>query len=150
MELYQLGTAAWCLALGWLIAASRTRLQRLVASACVVGSVVGYFGDGRREAVVVAGLLTLVWLRSVLVPRALVRPVSWVAAASFFIYLTHWVVYPPLDADHDFWAAVASVAGGLLAWQVYTQLRLAWTRARRGLSARALPDLVRERETEAV
>ncbi|HET9500902.1 MAG TPA: AMP-binding protein [Marmoricola sp.] len=131
MELYQLGTAAWCLALGWLIAAARTFPQRVLVTALVLGSVLGYFGDTHRELVVVTGLLALVWVPTLPVPRMLVRPVSWVAAASFFIYLTHWVVYPPLDADHDFWAAVASVAGGLVAWQAYVWLRQGWGRAAR-------------------
>jgi hypothetical protein len=123
MELYQLDTAAWCLALGWLIAACRRPRQRLLASVLVVGCVLGYFDGPARELIVVIGLLTLVWIPTVVVPRVLIRPISWVAAASFFIYLTHWVVYPPLDVAHDFWAAVASIAGGLVTWQVYTLLR---------------------------
>jgi hypothetical protein len=123
MELYQLATAAWCLPLGWLIAASRTLPQRLLATALVPLCAWGYFGDASRELVVIVGLLALLWVPAVLVPRALVRPLGGVAAASFFIYLTHWVVYPPLDADHDFWAAMASVAGGLVAWQAYARLR---------------------------
>jgi hypothetical protein len=123
MELYQLATAAWCLPLGWLIAASRTLPQRLLATALVPLCAWGYFGDTSRELVVIVGLLALLWIPAVLVPRVLVRPLGCIAAASFFIYLTHWVVYPPLDADHDFWAAVASVAGGLVAWQAYARLR---------------------------
>ena len=131
MELYQLATAAWCLPLGWLIAASSTIPRRLVTTALVPLSAWGYFGATSRELIVMAGLLALLWIPAALIPRLLVRPLSCVAAASFFIYLTHWVVYPPLDADHDFWAAIASIAGGLVAWQCYVRLRTAWGVLRR-------------------
>ena len=46
-------------------------------------------------------LLLLIWLPGVRLPAMAARAVAAVATASLFIYLTHWVVYPPLDADHD-------------------------------------------------
>lgn len=129
MELYHLETAAWALALGWVLCAATTLWQRLVASGLAASSILGYFaGNTPRELVVLGGSLALLWVPAVPVPRLLVRPISSVGAASFFIYLTHWAVYPPLDADHDFWAAAASVAVGLLAWQAWTRLRRATRR----------------------
>lgn len=127
MDSYGLATAFWCLPLGWLVARSRTLPQRLLTTAIAAGAVLGWFPQGLdRDLVVLVGVLALLWVPALPVPRLLVRPVGAVAAASFFIYLTHWVVYPPLDADHDFWALVASVAVGLVASQ-------AWSRLRRGV-----------------
>lgn len=123
LEVYLLGTSAWLLALGWVVAAARDVRRRLVATALVIGATVGWFGDTSRELVVITGLLAALWLPGLTVPRVVVRPVSWVAGASLFIYLTHWVVYPPLDADHDFWAAALSVLVGVVAWQAYAPLR---------------------------
>lgn len=42
------------------------------------------------------------------------------AAASLFIYLTHFLVYPPIrDAGHPWWAWTVSIAAGMLAWWLW-------------------------------
>jgi hypothetical protein len=54
-----------------------------------------------------------------------------VSAASFWIYVTHWQVYPPLeDSGHPWVALVASVLVGLAASAGYTRLRLVRPRVR--------------------
>ena len=124
MDAYGLATVAWCLALGWLVARSRTLPHRVLTSVLAAAAVLGWFPQGlSRELVVLVGVLALLWIPALPVPRVLVRPVGAVAAASFFIYLTHWVVYPPLDADHDFWALVASVVVGVVVWRGWARLR---------------------------
>jgi hypothetical protein len=123
IERYAVPTIAWSVALGWLIARSATVPQRLVASLLVVVSYAGFFGEPRREHLVIAGLLALAWVPWVAVPRVLARPVVTVGAATYFIYLTHWLVYPPLETDHSLLALLASLAVGITTWQTYGLLR---------------------------
>jgi hypothetical protein len=120
---------AWLIALGWLVARSTTTPRRLVASAIVLATVPGFFGDPLREAVVIAGLGLLVWVTSLPVPAMLAGALGTVASASMFVYLTHWQVYPPIEEVSPPLAIAASFAVGIAAWWV-------WTRATAGLSAR--------------
>ncbi len=64
----------------------------------------------------IAGILLLLVDRAVPVPRLLARVVQAVAAASLWIYLTQWQVYPELeDAGHPYVAVVAALLAGILA-----------------------------------
>ncbi|TIC80499.1 AMP-dependent synthetase [Nocardioides sp. GY 10113] len=118
-ERYTPGVVAWCLALGACAGFAQRRWQRLLVLALAIAATVGFFGDPRREAIVVAGVLLLLLGRPVRMPRALAAPVAGLAAASLWIYLTHWQVYPPLeDAGHPVWAVVASLAVGVAAHRV--------------------------------
>lgn len=119
-ERYTTATVVWCLALGWLVARSATLGRRLVASALVLVAVPGFFGDPAREAVVVIGVLVLIWLPTLPVPRPLVPIVGGLAAASMFTYLTHWQVYPHLEHEVPWLATVLSLAVGVIAWRAYT------------------------------
>ncbi len=96
----------------------------MVAGAAVV-SVAGFFGDTQREAIVLVGVLLLLLDRAVPLPRLVASAVQVVAAASLWIYLTQWQVYPGLeDAGHPYAAVLAALAVGILA-------HLAWGRAGR-------------------
>lgn len=112
-ERYTPSIVLWCFALGWLVAAARTPWQRLVASAVAVAGLVGFFGDPQREAVVAGGLLLLVWVAAVPVPRVVARVIGSLAAASLYIYLTHWQVYPHLEMKVPILAVLSSVVVGL-------------------------------------
>ncbi len=87
---------AWFFALGWLVHRSGTRNQRLLTSALCVGAVWGFFHNAPREWFIICSLLVLVWWREVPVPRAAVRPVASLAAASMWIYISHFTIWPPL------------------------------------------------------
>jgi len=97
----------------------------------VVGPL-GFFPDDlQRQLIVVGGLLLLLLPWSVPLPRAVAVAVQHVATASFWIYLTHWQVYPDLEAaGHPVLAVLASVAVGLAAqhlWSVgLTAMRRSW------------------------
>jgi peptidoglycan/LPS O-acetylase OafA/YrhL len=92
----------------------------------------GFFGDPQREAVVTLGMALLVFVPQVPLPRFAVHPVRLVSAASFWIYVTHWQVYPPLeDSGHPSAGLVASVLVGLAAAAVYTRLPCIRPRSRR-------------------
>ena len=65
------------------------------------------------------------------VPRLLAVGVHTVAAASLWIYLTQWQVYPPIeDAGHPYAAVGVALAVGILAQvahdRIGTQVRRRW------------------------
>ncbi|MGN9908795.1 AMP-binding protein [Phytohabitans sp. LJ34] len=103
----------WLFAIGWATAKATTKWQRLAVTAAIVGTVPGYFGDPSREAVVVAGLVLLVWVPSLPSTGAVNRVTAVLAGASLYIYLTHWQVYPRLDHHNALLAVVASLAVGI-------------------------------------
>jgi hypothetical protein len=114
-ERYTLGVVAWCLALGLCAACARTTWQRLLVVAIAVAATIGFFGDLRREAIVVTGVLLLVAGRPVRLPAWAARAAGVLASASLWIYLTHWQVYPSLeDSGHQVWAIVAALAVGVV------------------------------------
>jgi hypothetical protein len=86
----------WLFALGWAAAKARTTAARALVTAAVVLTVPGFFGYWPREAVVVAGLTLLVWAPAVPSTGWLNRAAGVVAGSSLYIYLTHWVVWPPV------------------------------------------------------
>jgi acyl-CoA synthetase (AMP-forming)/AMP-acid ligase II len=117
---YSVAATAWCVVLGWAAAAASTTRQRLLVSALVPLCTHGFFGDDlTRELVVVVGTWAIVWLPGVLVPRPVDRGIAWLGGASLFVYLTHWVVYPHLERDHQVLAFLASMALGLAVWRAY-------------------------------
>jgi len=114
----------WLFALGWAAARTVTVWHRLLLSAVVVACVPGFFiGDQTRDLVVVLGMLALIWVSRVRLPAFLARAVGVLAAASLWIYLVHWQVYPKLEFRMPLAATVLSLAAGVLAWQAWERLR---------------------------
>jgi acyl-CoA synthetase (AMP-forming)/AMP-acid ligase II len=108
---------AWIFLLGWAAHRATTPGRRAAVTAAVLATVPGFFGDPVREAVVAGGILVLLWVPVVPVPRGLVRALGAIAAASLAIYLTHWQVFPPLaDALPVVLALPLTVAVGVAAW----------------------------------
>jgi len=112
----------WLVALGWAAARAGTTTHRVVVSALLAATLPGFFTDPQRGLVVLLACLALVWVRRTPVPTVLVAPLACVAGASLWIYLTHWQVYPHLEVDHSFWATVASLVVGVLAWRAWRLL----------------------------
>ena len=82
-----------------------------------------------------------VWLPSVRLPGWLARGASTVAAASLFVYLTHFVVYPHLMAYSSVLAMAASIAVGVAYHRGWT-----WLEARgRGTASRVQTLVARAR-----
>jgi acyl-CoA synthetase (AMP-forming)/AMP-acid ligase II/peptidoglycan/LPS O-acetylase OafA/YrhL len=119
-EKYAVATVAWCIALGWVIARITTKTQRLMVSALVIVCVVGFFGQPLREAIVIGGVLVLLWVTSLPMPRWMVGVVSTLAGASFIIYLIHWQIYPDIETYSPLLATVTSLIAGVLVWKAYT------------------------------
>jgi acyl-CoA synthetase (AMP-forming)/AMP-acid ligase II len=138
--MYRTDTVAWFFVLGWAVQRASTNLQRALVTAALVVSVPGFFDSPQRGVVVGVGLVLLVWVPRVKVPRPLNRWVGAVAAASLAIFLTHFAVLPwlrpHLPPAAVFVAALATgVAIDLLGARVRPGERLA--RAWAGISATA-------------
>ncbi|WP_460668169.1 AMP-binding protein [Kocuria himachalensis] len=106
----------WIFALGWAAARSRTVLQRSLVTLLVLLTVPGYFDSTLREATVMAGILLLLWVPALPVPVGLRRVTARLAAASLYVYLTHWLVYPPLVPVSPVLAVVVSLVAGVAYW----------------------------------
>lgn len=119
-ERYAIETAVWCIALGWVVARATTDRQRIVATVLTLVAVPGFFGDPGREAIVVAGVLLLIWVPRIPVARLLVPVIGSIAAASMFIYLTHWQVYPPFEDEFPLIGTLLSLVVGVVVWRGYT------------------------------
>jgi hypothetical protein len=91
----------------------------------VVASVPGFFGNSTREAVMIVGLLLLLWVGTVVVPVGVSRVAGVLASSSLYVYLMHWQVFPLLQADSPVLALFASLAAGVLYWLVATRA-MAW------------------------
>ncbi|MFF2390549.1 AMP-binding protein [Agromyces sp. NPDC058104] len=141
VERYSAPVVIWLLALGWLVARADTTARRLLVSAVAIVSSFGFFGEPGREAIVAAGVLALVWVPAVRLPRLVVPVVATLAGASMFVYLTHWQVYPPFEASAPWLGTLLSFAVGVLAWRAYLlasgRLSRMTARARGALASRA-------------
>ena len=63
---------------------------------------------------IAAGLLVLLWCKDLPVPRALRVPISAVAAASIWIFISHFRVFPPLSRNLPLGVAYAlTIAAGI-------------------------------------
>lgn len=150
VERYAVPAVLFVLALGWATAEARTTAQRVAVLLAAYAGLWGFFGDTRRELIVVAGVAMLLWLRPLRVPRALAGPLHLIAAASLWIYLTHWVVYPSIEAaGQPVLALIASLAVGVLAHLVYRRIeRGCRLSLRRRRPVRVLPARAEQGRTE--
>ncbi len=106
----------WLFALGWALARARTHFHRITVSVITLVTLPGFFGSTVRDVTVAAGILLLVWVPALPVPVVLRRVTGWLAAASLYIYLTHWLVYPVLLSINPVLAVVGSLVLGVGYW----------------------------------
>jgi hypothetical protein len=125
-RLYRPQTLFWLFALGWAAARARTAAQRWAVTALALVALWGFFDSTSREAIVATGVMLLTWCPSLTVPRWLATPLSTVAGASLFVYLTHWEIYPWVG-EHatPVVAVMASLAVGIAVARVEM---VPWTR----------------------
>jgi acyl-CoA synthetase (AMP-forming)/AMP-acid ligase II len=114
--------ALWLFALGWAIARARTVAQRCAVSAVAALAVPGFFENANRECTLLVGILLLIWLPSIPVPKGLRRLTVVLASASLYAYLVHWLVYPPLAGFSPALAVAASLAAGAAYWALTVRL----------------------------
>ncbi len=95
-HMYMTHTIVWCFAAGWAAQRATSHRQRLLVTALTVVAVADFFDSPTRGLVVGIGLLVLIWLPRLPVPRVVRPVVAGLAAASLWIYLTQWAVLVPL------------------------------------------------------
>jgi hypothetical protein len=108
---------AWLFAIGWLLHRSDTMRRKLATTAIVLAIVPGFFYLPQRTWFIVACLVVVVWWREVRLPRIVVAPIAAVSAASLWILITHFAVWPPLtDALGRHMAYPLAIGAGVGAW----------------------------------
>ncbi|MHA7282016.1 AMP-binding protein [Arthrobacter sp. TMS2-4] len=120
----------WLFMLGWAVARADDTRRRLLVSVLAVLTVPGFFDHPLREATIVVGLLLITWVPALPVPSILRRVTGWLAAASLYIYLTHWLVYPVLMPFGPVVAVVGSLPVGVGYWALCRWLPIAVARSR--------------------
>ncbi len=106
----------WLFALGWAVARADSTHRRVLVSVLAALVVPGFFDHPLREATIVVGVLLLAWVPALPVPSILRRVTGWLAAASLYIYLTHWLVYPVLLPLGQVTAVLGSLPVGVGYW----------------------------------
>ncbi len=114
--------AFWFFAIGWAASKASTTLQRIVVTVVLAVSLHGYFDTTLREAIVLGGLVLLIWLPTIRCPSALTVLAGVLAEASLYTYLVHYQVYALFDG-HPALGVVASIAVGVLLTYLVTVLR---------------------------
>lgn len=106
--------AFWLVALGMAAAHARTNRQRIVLSIVAVAASAGFYGLPGRETYIVLGILALLWLPTVRVPRAVLPVLTPLAGASLYIYLVQWQVFPHIA--NPLLAFALSLIAGTAVW----------------------------------
>lgn len=127
--------AFWFFAVGWAATKASSALQRALVTAVAAVGVHGYFADTHREALVLTGLVLLIWLPALRCPPALAALAGLLAEASLYTYLIHFQVYP-LFPGHPLVGVVAALVAGVALTQAVHRLR-AWVRRVRSTPAPA-------------
>ena len=114
--------AFWFFAIGWAASKASTTLQRILVTIVLAVSLHGYFDTALREAIVLGGLVLLIWLPTIRCPSALTVLAGVLAEASLYTYLVHYQVYA-LFHGHPALGVVASLAVGVMLTYLVTVLR---------------------------
>ena len=121
---------AWFFVLGWLAQRSSTPAKRAVTTMLCLLTIPGFFGRPEREWFVALGIVLLVWSPNLPLPRPAIRPIATVAAASMWIYLSHFRIWPPLDRNLPQGVAYAiTILAGIAIWQLTVWLPVLGRRA---------------------
>ena len=128
-EIFRTHTVASFVALGWCAQRASTTAQRLLVTVLAAVTTFGYFETvGRvdqidRELRILAAVLALVWIRSVRLPTPVAAVTGKVAAASMWIFLVHWQVWPIFTPWLDVRAAyLATIGVGVGVWWVVAKV----------------------------
>jgi hypothetical protein len=119
-DLYSTHLVLWLFVLGWTAHRARTTDQ-LVATACAALVLIPLFfgSELERAALVAGGLLALLLVPRVRLPRRLATPLTTVASASLGIYLTHFALLPLLAHGVPSIVEVPlDLVVGVVAWRV--------------------------------
>ncbi|GHB13710.1 AMP-binding protein [Streptomyces chryseus] len=136
MHVPLVATVFWLFALGWTAARAATVRQRLLVNAVVLAAVPGFFsGEPAREAVVMAGLTLLIWVRNLPSLASVNRVAGVLAGSSLYIYVTHWQVFPYLEDRSKLLATLASLLVGIAYAALATRVATRWRSSHRARKA---------------
>jgi hypothetical protein len=141
---------AWFFVLGWLADRSTTLRRQVLTTAICLTTLPGFFGRPEREWFIALGLVLLIWRRDLPLPRVAIRPIAVVAAASMWIYVSHFRIWPPLARNLPDAAAYAlTILAGIAIWRASSALgaltqrvSAPWLAARRAQRRTALVEPV--------
>lgn len=106
----------WLFVFGWAVLYCTTTRRRVVASLVAFVGLLGLFEAAWLHEFVLVGALALIWIPAVPVLRPLNRVVGWIAGASLYIYLTHWLVTERLQHGSPFVRTVVAIVTGVVIW----------------------------------
>ncbi|WP_200936198.1 non-ribosomal peptide synthetase, partial [Marmoricola sp. Leaf446] len=115
-EIHRAHVVLWLFAAGWAAARADTVAARAAVSLLLLVATPGFLEDGAREAVVLGGMLVLVWVPQLRLPRLAVRAAALLAAASLYVYLVHWQVYPHFEDTRPLLGVLLSLGAGVALW----------------------------------
>ncbi len=115
--------AFWFFAAGWAAAKASTPWQRILVTTVLAVGLYGYFDSTLREAMVLAGLVLLIWLPAIRCPAAFTLAAGIIAEASLFTYLTHYQVIELFKGIHPLLGVTASIIVGVVVTYLATLLR---------------------------
>lgn len=120
----------WFFMLGWMAQRATTGTRKCVVLGVCLLLVPDFLGHPLREIVVMGGVLALMVVPRLVVPKPLVRLVGLLAGASLYIYLTHYAVYLSLLPYLPLLPVVAiTLAIGVVAWRGAEWVRCGWRRS---------------------
>jgi len=108
----------WLFAIGWAASRAERSWQRALVAAIALVSIPGYFESWERNALILLGVLLLIGVPRIVVPGALARAAGILAAASLYIYLVHWEIWPMFDGWYGVPSLVASLTVGIGLWRI--------------------------------
>jgi hypothetical protein len=115
--IYRPDTIVWCFLLGWAAARATSVRQRMIVTVSALVLVPDFFSHSGREVRLVIAVVLLAWLPTLPVPRLFAQPLGWLASASMWIFMTHWLIWPELTPHMPRWLAmVATIAAGAALW----------------------------------
>jgi acyl-CoA synthetase (AMP-forming)/AMP-acid ligase II len=112
----------WLFAIGWVADKSSELWQRVALSAVALATVPGYFDSTTRTLVILGGILALIWVSKVSLPKPTNRLVGLLGAASLYIYLVHFQVNTVLNVDRAASQFVIAIVFGVFTYIVAERL----------------------------
>lgn len=112
----------WLFAFGVGAQTFRTKLPKLVLSAAFLTTVGLNFGIETPYRLLTYGGVLLIWLPWIKVPAILKSPISQIASASLFIYLSHFQfnsLSEKFFGDHAWIGVIFALVGGAITWKLY-------------------------------
>ncbi|GAA3523969.1 AMP-binding protein [Aeromicrobium panaciterrae] len=111
---YDIPAIAWCFAIGWVAALLKGHAGRLALSVVAAASTFGFFQDLSREIVLLVGLMVVIWVPLIPVPRFVIRPLGLIAGATLFIFVSHFQTTPGLIDVNPWFALVVGIVFGVV------------------------------------